>query len=305
MLAFSTSWQSIESITAEEMFAAFKNLDISGIELSYSISKDFYREMQNPLKHSGLKVVSIHNFFPIPPVKKDSKGGGDLFLLSSKDDEERRCAIKYTTKTIEHAAEMDAAAVVLHCGFVAMNHEMQMLYQYVNSNRLDSEEAQTFIRNKLRERDRRKPQHMDCLLTSLDRLVAVAEKQGVLLGLENRYHYHELPGLDDFKVIFAQFKGAPIGYWHDTGHAHANETLGIIPKGSLLQNNSDRLIGVHLHDGVGLDDHLPPGSGEIDFTPLKPFLKADTIKVIEVKPGIPASEVSEGIKFMREKMSEA
>ncbi|MGD9079345.1 MAG: TIM barrel protein [Desulfobacterales bacterium] len=305
MLALSTSWQSGGTETAEEMFAVLKNFEITGIELSYRISKDCYREMQNPLKHSGLKVVSIHNFFPIPPVKKDSKGGGDLFLLSSKDDEERRCAIKYTTKTIEHAAEMDAAAVVLHCGFVEMNHEMQMLYQYLNSNRLDSGEAQTFIRNKLRERYRRKSQHMDCLLTSLDRLVAVAEKQGVLLGLENRYHYHELPGPDDFEVIFDAFKGAPIGYWHDTGHAHANQTLGIIPKGSLLQDNSDRLIGVHLHDAVGLNDHIPPGSGEIDFAALKPFLYADTIKVIELKPGIPASEVSEGIKFIREKLSES
>jgi sugar phosphate isomerase/epimerase len=146
---------------------------------------------------------------------------------------------------------------------------------------------------------------MDCLLTSLDRLVAVAEKQGVLLGLENRYHYHELPGPDDFEVIFDAFKGAPIGYWHDTGHAHANQTLGIIPKGSLLQDNSDRLIGVHLHDAVGLNDHIPPGSGEIDFAALKPFLYADTIKVIELKPGIPASEVSEGIKFIREKLSES
>jgi sugar phosphate isomerase/epimerase len=66
-----------------------------------------------------------------------------------------------------------------------------------------------------------------------------------------------------------------------------------------LQNYADQLIGVHLHDAIGLDDHITPGSGEIDFTALKPFLKADTIKVIEIKPGIPASEVSEGIRFVR------
>jgi sugar phosphate isomerase/epimerase len=72
-----------------------------------------------------------------------------------------------------------------------------------------------------------------------------------------------------------------------------------------LQAYTTQLIGVHLHDAVGLDDHMPPGSGEIDFAALKPFLKADTIKVIEVKPGIPASEVSEGIRFFREKLSAA
>ena len=300
MLALSTSWLSAESTTAEEMLAAPKNLDVSGIELSYRISEDFFNKMKNPLKHSGLKVVSIHNYFPIPSARSDSKGSGDLFLLSSPDNEERRNAIRFTTRSIEHASEVGAEAAVLHCGVVEMNHEMQVLYRYVHSNRLGSKEAQIFIRNKLKELDRRKPRHMDSLLTSLDRLVPVAEKHGVVLGLENRYHYHELPGLDDFRLIFDSFKGAPIGYWHDTGHAHANETLGFIPKYALLQNYAEQLFGVHLHDAVGLDDHIPPGSGEIDFKALKPFLKSDTIKVIELKPGIPVSEVIKGIRFVRE-----
>ena len=304
MLALSTSWQSGGSITAEKMLEAFSHIDIEGIELSYRTSENQYLQLKRLLKPSGVKVVSIHNFFPIPSYKKDSKGAGDLFLLSSMDDEERQVAIKYTIKTIEHAAEMGAAAVVLHCGFVEMNHEMQVLYQYYNSNRLDSEEAQIFIRNKLKERDSRKRGHMDRLLMSLERLAPVAEKQGVLLGLENRYHYHELPGLDDFEVIFNRFKRAPMGYWHDTGHAHANESLSIIHKGSLLQAYASRLIGIHLHDAVGLDDHIPPGSGEIDFKALKPFLNPQTVKVIELKPRIPVSEVSEGIRFIREKLPE-
>ena len=302
MFALSTSWQSGESTTAEEMLAALTKTGINGIELSYSISQRLYQQMRKALQHWGLKVVSTHNFFPIPSVKPDSKGGGDLFLLSSSKKDERQDAIRFTAKTIEHAGDLGAAAVVLHCGVVEMNHEMQVLYEYFNSNRLDSEEAQIFIHNKLKERDSRKPKHMDSLLASMDRLVSVAEKQGVLLGLENRYHYHELPGPDDFRLIFDTFKNAPIGYWHDTGHAHANETLGFIPRNALLQNYTDQLIGVHLHDAIGLDDHTPPGSGEIDFPALKPFLKADTIKVIELKPGIPTSEVSEGIRFVQEQL---
>ena len=303
MLALSTSWQSGGSTTAEGMLAALKDLDISGIELSYRISEGFYQEMKNPLSRSGLKVVSVHNYFPIPSARSDSKGGGDLFCLASSDDDERQNSIRFTAKTIERAGNLSAAAMVLHYKVVEMNHEMHLLYQYKNSNQLDSEEAQIFIRNKLEERDRLKPRHKDRLFASLDHLVPVAEKQGVLLGLENRYHYHELPGLDDFRLIFDHFKGAPIGYWHDTGHAHANETLGLIASDSLLLSYAHQLIGVHLHDAIGIDDHIPPGSGEIDFAALKPFLKADTIKVIELKPGIETSEVKAGIKFVREILS--
>jgi len=303
MLGISTSWQSGGSATAEGMLAALKNLDVTGIELSYRISEDLYQQIKDPLKRSGLKVVSVHNYFPIPSARSDLKGSGDLFLLSSSDPEERRKAIRFTAKSIEHAGELGAAAVVLHCGFVELDHQMQVLYEYFSSNQLGSEEAQIFIRNKLKQRDRRKPEHLENLWHSLDRLLPVAEKQGVLLGLENRYHYHELPGPDDFGAIFANFKGAPIGYWHDTGHAHANEALGLIPRGSLLQSYSDQLIGIHLHDAIGLDDHIPPGSGEIDFKALKPFLKTDTIKVIELKPGIPESKASEGVRFIRDQLS--
>jgi sugar phosphate isomerase/epimerase len=303
MLGISTSWQSGGSVTAEGMLAALKNLDVTGIELSYRISEDLYRQLKDPLKRSGLKVVSVHNYFPIPPARAESKGSGDLFLLSSSDSEERQNAIRFTTKSIEHAGKLGAAAVVLHCGVVEMDHQMQVLYEYLSSSQLGSEEAQIFICNKLKERDRLKPKYLENLLDSLDRLLPVAEKQGVLLGLENRYHYHELPGPDDFDMIFTHFNGAPIGYWHDTGHAHANEALGLIPRGSLLQSYSDQLIGIHLHDAVGLDDHIPPGRGEIDFKALKPFLNADTIKVIELKPRIPESKVSEGIRFIRNELS--
>ena len=304
MLALSTSWQSHRTATIAEILAAFEDLGIKEIELSYRISEAMLQQLKKPLKRSGLKVVSVHNYFPIPAVRAGAKGSGDLFRLSSLDDVERQNAIHYTSKTIEYAAEMGAREVVLHCGAVEMNHEMQVLYQYFNANRLDSEEAQLFIRHKLNERDRRKPRHVDRLLASLDRVAPVAEKQGVLLGLENRYHYHELPGFDDFEIIFDKFRGAPIGYWHDTGHAHANETLGLIPKNALLKNYADLLIGVHLHDAFGLDDHIPPGAGEINFKALKPFLKAETLKVMEIKPGITATEVSKGIRFVRETITE-
>ncbi|MBW2138526.1 MAG: TIM barrel protein [Deltaproteobacteria bacterium] len=92
-----------------------------------------------------------------------------------------------------------------------------------------------------------------------------AESEGIGLGIENRYYYYELPTLDNLRTIFEEFEGSPIGYWHDTGHAHANEVLGIIRRGELLEAYGGRLLGIHVHDARGLEDHLVPGAGEIDF----------------------------------------
>jgi sugar phosphate isomerase/epimerase len=209
MLALSTSWQSRASTSVEAMLAALQRLDIAGIELSYRISEARYLQMRPPLNQSGLKVVSVHNFFPIPSIRADAKGSGDLFVLSSPENEERQNAIRYTIKSVENASDLGAAAVVLHCGYVEMHHEMHVIYQYAQSNRLYTKSAQNFIRNKLKERDRLKRVFLEHLLSSLDRVVPAAEKHGVWLGLENRYHYHELPTFEDFSAIFAEFEGAP------------------------------------------------------------------------------------------------
>ena len=105
----------------------------------YRIEAPLFQQMVPALEQSGLKVVSIHNYFPIPPKIPHSKGGGDLFLLSHPDKEERLEAIKWSTKTIEHANDLETMAVVLHCGRVEIAHEMDKLRGYFNTGRIDSE----------------------------------------------------------------------------------------------------------------------------------------------------------------------
>jgi sugar phosphate isomerase/epimerase len=129
----------------------------------------------------------------------------------------------WTNKTIEHAADLGARAVVLHCGHVAMDMELDRLYAFFNSNQIHSTEAQTFISRKLKERERLKPIY----LASLEQLAPVAEKQSILLAIENRYHYRELPTLKDFDTIFARFEGGPVGYWHDAGHAFYQKRISV------------------------------------------------------------------------------
>ena len=302
MIALSTSWKSIQCRDGDALVQAVADSGFEGIELEYRIGEPLYQRMMPALKRSGLMVVSVHNYFPIPPIIPHSKGGGDLFLLSDPDKEKRLEAIKWTAKTIEHAGDLEAFAVVLHCGRVEMAHEMEKLRDYFNTDRIDSEEARAFIKGKLEERDRNKSKYMDSLLFSIDRLIPRAEKHNIILGLENRYHYHELPGPDEFEILFSEFKGGPLGYWHDTGHAHANEKLGIIPGGEMLKRYSDHLVGIHLHDATGLDDHLAPGKGEIDFEPIRPFFEKDIPTVVELKPGTLDSEVSAGFRFVRNLM---
>ena len=302
MLAISTSWKSKQAHSGEALIDALMNFDISGVELEYRITDVMFQRMREPLKKSGLTVVSLHNFFPAPTHIKKLKPGGDMFSLSHPDREQRQLAVNWTIRTIEHANDLEAPVVVLHCGFVDMAADVNILQEYFKTDRMDTAEAGKFMKEKQIELARKKPLHLESLLFSLDRLVRVAERQDVGLALENRYHYHELPGPEDFGTLFSEFRGAPLGYWHDTGHAHAQELLGLVRPGELLNNYTDHLMGVHLHDANGLDDHLPPGTGDIDFDGLKSYLKPETLRVLELKPGTPDTDVARGLDFLRHRV---
>ena len=299
ILSISTSFRSREMDDPEAFVAYLEQLGVRGVELEYRLTDRFFTGMKGALLKSRLQVTSIHNFFPFPTRFEKLKPGGDLFLLSSPDREARMRAIKWTLRTIETANELEAAVAVLHCGRVEMEAEIRKLHGFFEENRIITPEAQTFIGRKLEALAALKPAYLDSLLFSLDRLVRVAEKQGITLGLENRVHYHELPGSDDFERLLAEFAGGPVGYWHDTGHAHLAEKLTIVTPGFLLEKYAPELSGVHFHDAVGLKDHLPPGTGEIDFDAIKPCLPSEIPIIVELKPGTSDEDIQKALAFMK------
>ena len=299
MLALSTSWRSSKITDARALLKSFERLPISGLELDYRISEQTFEQVKNLLPKSRFEVVSVHNYFPTPVVQPSSAASGDFFMLSSLDQEERNRAVRWTRKTIQHAAHLGARAVVLHCGRVEMERELDRLYAFYEALQIRSKASRDFISKKLAERDRLKPPHLENLLLSLETLCEDAVKYDILLGLENRFHYDELPTQDDFGQIFTRLDGSPIGYWHDTGHARVNECLTILQPDSLLTRYADNLIGVHIHDAIGLEDHLAPGTGEIDLHNLRGFIKSDILKVIELRPQVKESDVIRGLHYVR------
>lgn len=283
MIGLSTAWVTErEGITGRDVVDEIVELGFRGMELEYRVTETMYREMRPLILKGRVKVMSIHNFFPLPDDIPLSKANGDRFLLSSPEKGEREWAIRMTIRTMECAEDLGATALVLHLGKVDMDPEHERLYDLFSHRRLGSPEGRLFLEGKLKERREMRGPYLENIFFSLDQLNREAEKRGILLGVENRYHYHQIPDFEEIGLILDRFSGGSIRYWHDIGHAHVLERLGIIEPGSLLQSYGPHNVGVHIHDAIGTGDHRAPGTGEIDFVSLTDGLQSAPIKILEV-----------------------
>lgn len=298
MLGISSSWRSEIADSGVEIIDAILKLGMDTIELEYRITMPMLREILPLLKKRRLRVASLHNFFPLPEGLPRDKASGDLFALSSPDKEERDLAVKYSIKTLEWAQELEAVAIVLHLGKVAMGHPMDTLKKLYDEKKIDTGEGKAILDKLLNIRSQMSQVHLDSALRSLEKLVHEADKRNILLGLENRYNIQDFPDFNEFAIILKEFSGSPIRYWHDIGHATVQENLGIVKQIQFLENFSPYLIGLHLHGCKGYNDHYAPGSGEENYSLIKNFLKPETISIIETHHRATQEELLQGIDML-------
>ena len=298
MLGISTVWKSGMVKDGQKLMESFADLGFKEIELEYRISGETFKEIKQFLKkRDDLKIVSIHNFFPIPEIHET--GGADIFHFSSEDKEERSLAVKYAIKTIQIASEVGARAVVLHLGRVKMDTVSNGLFSLCDTGKLGSEEHKQVLDEIRVLRERKKGKTLDMMLTSMDEVQKAAEKYDINIGIENRYCFEECPDFQEMAAIFKEFGNRRIGYWHDAGHAQVQENLGLIAVKELLDAYGKYLVGFHLHDVNGYSDHHVPGIGEVDFDMLKKHLKKDTIKILEIHPRETEKDLMNGVQFLK------
>ncbi len=133
---------------------------------------------------------------------------------------------------------------------------------------------------------------------SLLELLELAEQLNVKLGLENRYHYMDIPIIDELEELLKLADSSRLGFIYDVGHAQALGQLGFFPSEEWLNRYSDRIMGTHLHDVIGLTDHLAPGLGEIDFKSLSDRLPEDSFRTLELLPGNTLAQVQSGVEYL-------
>jgi sugar phosphate isomerase/epimerase len=297
-LALSTSWNAFRFTSADEFLAEIRSLGFKKIELSFNLSSSMTVDIAGCLNKHGMEVVSVHNYCPTPQGLAVDEALPDCFSMSSPDEKERQLAVKYTKATIDTARFLGAEAVVLHCGRVEIPDKTRELISLAKNSGNDSKYFVELRDEAIKQRAVSSVLFFENTLKSLGELNRYAEAANVSLGIENRFYYREIPSYEETGIILKEYKGSRIFYWHDAGHARIMEDLGFSRQVDYLCSYGGSMLGMHLHDVWDFTDHLAPSQGDLDFSLFKPFVKNDTLKVMEVHYPVAKADLMKGREFL-------
>ncbi|MCX6355231.1 MAG: sugar phosphate isomerase/epimerase [Candidatus Aureabacteria bacterium] len=299
MLALSTSWNADGRLAPEEFLAVLRELGLGAIELSYFHTPAEVSDISACCHSLGIRIVSVHNFCPFPACPIPDRPRSEALLLSSIDETERRRAVEETKRSLSTAASVGAEVLVLHLGRVevpSVQGELMNLYRRGEGR---SEQYRKVKERMTEERRRNSRRYFERVLASIEELCPEALRCGIMLAVENRFYYREIPSRDECREILERFEGGPIAYWHDIGHAQVMQNLGFPGHDEYLRGAGDRVCGFHIHDVEGCEDHLPPSKGGVDFRAFALLRNAEVLKVIELSREHSLESVRKGIKFLQ------
>ncbi|MCM8790319.1 MAG: sugar phosphate isomerase/epimerase [Candidatus Omnitrophica bacterium] len=291
MISLSTSWNSAKHDNGFDLIREVKDTGFDSVELNFALTPQVIEDILTLQLSGQIKVSSLHNMCPLPGEIDPRFATPDYYNLSSQDEAERRLAVDAARNTIDYAKKFGAKAIVLHAGRVEIKDRTRELA----SLSPDTEKFAALRAQMVSQRLEKRQVYLDSVMKSLEEIVPYAVKKGVAVGIENRYYYAEIPIMDEMELIFSHFGEGEIYYWHDVGHAEVFDRLGLCPHRDLLDRFSARLIGIHLHDIIGLvNDHKSPGQGAFDFSTVTPYIRPDTILVMEVHQPATANDIRAG-----------
>lgn len=291
--ALSTMWWDKEAYTAQEFFTRGRELGFTRFELNHQTPPEVLAQID----HNQFSIGSLHDPCPANVAAKVLEQT-DIQITSLNEDR-RRKGVDVVKATLDQACLMGCRMVVVHPGRIICDHtpdnQLRALYQAGKKGTMEYEEQRL---RTIADRAAHAAPHLDKCLESLHEIVDFAAGMGLMIGLENRFHYYELPVSNEMQVILEEFQQPWIGWQFDFGHLQVHEALGLLSLQEWLERFSQRIIGVHMHDVKGIMDHQGPGSGDIDYARIARYLPADCYRTLEVDKALGFEELARSMQYL-------
>ncbi len=310
-LSLSSCWCSARHSDGYEMIEEVLDLGFKRIELSHGIRILLVPGILKALEEGLIEVSSVHNFCPLPNMVHHA--APNLYQPSSADIRELDLWHRYSMQTLDFAVKVGAPRVVMHSGSVHyfFRSPEAQLERWVEKAGLEAHELrehQAFRKrcDRVLKRIRRSSKSsIERVGACYSKLLPEVSQRSLQLGIEVREGLEELPLDAEFDAFMAGMGAdAPVGYWHDCGHAQLKHQFGIIDHLAHLERLAPRLIGFHLHDvNAAGKDHQVPGSGVVDFKMIAGFVRPEHSLILELSPALSSDQVRQARDYIVEQFS--
>lgn len=288
-------------------------LGFKRIELSHGIRISLVPGIMQAVEEGLVEISSVHNFCPLPNSVQHA--APNLYRPSAHDPRERGLWHRYTLQTLAFAVKVNAPRVVMHSGSVdfLFRSPEKRLNRWVDKSGLGAEELrENKVFSKKRDREMKRIKRasngvwLERVKESYKKLMPEVRERGLLLGIENREGLEELPIDADFEDFLDSLgQSAPVGYWHDCGHAQLKHQFGLLDHAKHLEKLAPRLLGFHIHDvSEGGRDHQIPGTGVIDFKMIADFVRPEHSLILELSPSLSAEDVLQSRDFVVQQLGQ-
>jgi sugar phosphate isomerase/epimerase len=295
-VTLSTMWGLGRFADLDQFFLAGARLGFRGFELNHQVDSP----MLHSLELDGHRVKGVHAPCPadIPPATVRARN----WLVTSLDEDGRRQGVVAIQRSIDLAHSLGAKLVVVHAGRVDVDANLEArLWALYENGQAETAEYEALIEYLIAARAEQAPANLESAGQSIAELAEYASRAGIRLGLENRYHYLDLPLPDEMEYLLDIAGDERVGFLYDVGHAQALENLGFVPHEEWLQRFAERMMAMHLHDIHGLQDHVAPGLGEVDWDMVARYLPQDAMRTLEVRSYHDPDQLRTALEFLAAK----
>lgn len=296
-LSISTMWSQDRFECAEDFIHTVRRLGYPAVEINHVVGPAFV----DGLLANDVTVSSVHS--PSPRIQLIDGRWSNKLNLASLDEEERRLAVQLGKASLDLAAQAGARPVVFHLGNIdgGLFAEERQLRRLSSRGPRSGAKIQDLRTRCHQRRAEAVLLHFPQARRSLAELVDHAAKTGTVIGLEDRFYYHEIPSLSEIHILLDEFPAEVVGYWHDMGHAEVFHRLGLLQNRRWLDELADRCVGSHLHDVDGIEDHRAPGLGDADWDHIADRLPKEVPHVLEINQTMTEESLSLAIPFLKER----
>jgi HAD superfamily hydrolase (TIGR01549 family) len=288
--SLSTMWAKDNFPLLSDFFLAAGRLGFTSIELNHQVDSG----MLSSVDLGKYQISSIHEPCPAD-ISVETLKARD-WMISSPDEDCRQQGVASIKRSIDLAGTLSVRTVVVHAGHVSLDMALEKKLRHLFLNGLkETAEYQETKRLELERRLKLIAPCLEAVVMSLKELLHYASRYGVRLGLENRYHYFDIPTPDEMSALLALAEPDQLGFIYDVGHATVMDRLGFFPNEMWLKRFGGRILGVHLHDVIGISDHHAPGLGDVDFRMVAGGLPKEAFRTIEVMSNNTPEQVKSGM----------